>query len=146
FARGETYLAMAYLKRFAEGDRRVIVVNGEIIGASLRKPSDQGWICNVSSGGQSSRTDVSEAEIEAVSAISPMLKREGVLIYGIDSLVDDYGIRRVTEINTYSVGGFYTLNTVLNDPDALPKTVSALYKHLSALGTAKSILRPPEAA
>ena len=32
--------------------------------------------------------------------------KEGVLIYGVDTLVDDNGLRTLSEINTLSIGGF----------------------------------------
>ena len=46
-------IAVKYLPAVGEGDRRSVVVNGEIIGSTLRFPKDGGWLCNVAQGGTS---------------------------------------------------------------------------------------------
>jgi glutathione synthase len=126
------YLAMRYLPRYTEGDKRILVVNGKVVGASLRKADGNGWICNISSGGSSQRTELTEQEHVAIERITPKLKQEGVLIYGLDTLVDDEGIRRLSEINTYCVGGFYSMNTVLDLKESIPLAITALREHLFA--------------
>lgn len=99
------YLAVKFLKNVSKGDKRIIVVNGEILGASLRLPPKDSWICNVSMGGESHHTEVDEEEIRMIKAINPILSERGVVMYGVDTLVGDDGKRVLSEINTTSIGG-----------------------------------------
>ena len=100
------YLAMKYLKNVVQGDKRLIVVDGEILAASLRIPSKDSWLCNVAMGGSSERSDPDERELDIVKQINPYLLKHGILMYGADTLVDDDGTRILSEINALSIGGF----------------------------------------
>lgn len=99
------YLGMKFLKNVREGDKRIVVINNEIVGASLRLPAKGSWICNVSMGGSSNVTKVTEREYEIMETINPILQKEGILYYGFDTLVNDNGQRTLSEINTTSIGG-----------------------------------------
>jgi glutathione synthase len=102
----EGYLSMKFLKNVTEGDKRILVVGGEILASSLRLPAEDSWLCNIAQGGKSVSSDVTEREREIIKIISPTLEKKGVLIYGADTLVDDDGNRVLSEVNTLSVGGF----------------------------------------
>ena len=102
----EGYLSMKFLKNVDQGDKRILVVGDEILAASLRIPAKDSWLCNVAQGGKSIAADITEEERDIVKAISPGLMKEGVLIYGVDTLVNDNGLRTLSEINTLSIGGF----------------------------------------
>jgi glutathione synthase len=102
----EGYLAMKYLKNVKQGDKRLIVVGGEVLAASLRIPAENSWLCNVAMGGVSEKTEPNLKEIEIVRHIDPFLSKHGILIYGVDTLVDDEGHRTLSEINALSIGGF----------------------------------------
>lgn len=100
------YLAMKYLKNVQQGDKRLIVVGGEVLAASLRLPPEQSWLCNVALGGSSLPSSPDERELEIIKEINPFLTERGILICGIDTLVDDDGRRTLSEINALSIGGF----------------------------------------
>lgn len=100
------YIGMKYLKNVSQGDKRILVVGGEIIAASLRLPKAGSWMCNVSQGGKSVQTEITPEEKLIIETISPQLIKKGILIYGADTLVDDDGKRVLSEINTLSIGGF----------------------------------------
>ena len=102
----EGILSMKYLKNVSEGDKRILVVGGEILAASLRVPAKGSWLCNVAQGGTSVYSEVTLQERKIVDVISPKLAQYGILVYGIDTLVDDNGDRILSEINTMSIGGF----------------------------------------
>ena len=102
-------LGMKFLKGVSNGDKRNIVVNGQIIGSTLRMPAEGGWLCNISQGGTSSLSTPDPEEIQIAKALSRRLKREGVIIYGFDTLVGDDGKRLLSELNTTSVGGLVHL-------------------------------------
>ena len=63
---GKEYLGVKYLKNVVKGDKRIVVVNGEILGASLRLPAKDSWICNVAMGGTSNKTDITNEEYEII--------------------------------------------------------------------------------
>ncbi|MEZ4883603.1 MAG: hypothetical protein R3E32_02610 [Chitinophagales bacterium] len=99
------YLGMKYLKNVHQGDKRVILVNGQILGASLRLPPKGSWMCNVAQGGSSILSEADEQEHLIAATISPSLLEQGIVVCGFDTLVDDDGKRVLSEINTLSVGG-----------------------------------------
>jgi glutathione synthase len=99
------YLGVKFLQNVDQGDKRIIVVNGEILGASLRLPPPDSWLCNVAMGGSSNPTEPDADEREIVRRIHPELSRLGIVMYGLDTLVGDSGRRVLSEINTTSIGG-----------------------------------------
>ncbi len=102
----EPMLAVQFLENVSKGDKRILVVNGRTLGASLRMPAPGGWLCNVAQGGRSLPATVTAEEEAMVAAISPELLRHGVAFYGMDTLEDDAGKRVLSELNTLSIGGF----------------------------------------
>lgn len=112
----EGYLAMKFLKNVGQGDKRIIVVGGEVLGASLRLPPKGSWLCNVAQGGSSIAAEIEPEEADIIQTISPILEKEGILIYGADTLVDDDGKRILSEINTLSVGGFKNIGEQSQKP------------------------------
>lgn len=100
------YLAMKFLKNVSEGDKRILVVNGEILASSLRLPAPDSWLCNVAQGGTSVPSTVSPEETEIIKKIAPVLLKEGIVMFGADTLVNDDGKRILSEVNTLSIGGF----------------------------------------
>lgn len=100
------FLAMKFMKNVSQGDKRILVVNGQIMAASLRLPAPNSWMCNVAQGGKSVAAEVTPEEEAMIAAISPILKREGIFIFGADTLVNDNGKRILSEVNTLSIGGF----------------------------------------
>ena len=99
------YLAVEYLENVSNGDKRIVVANGEILTATLRFPSEGGWLCNIAQGGHDKISVATEREKEIVAYLSPLLKTEGVFIYGLDTLENDNGLRVISEINALSPGG-----------------------------------------
>lgn len=102
----DRYLAMKFLKNVSQGDKRILVVNGRILAASLRVPAPGEWLCNVAQGGQSIASEVTPGEEAIIDALSPHLLAHGICFAGVDTLVDDAGQRVLSEINTLSIGGF----------------------------------------
>ncbi len=121
----EGYLAMQYLKNVQKGDKRVIVVNGQIIGASLRLPPAGSWLCNAAQGGSSNYAIPDKEEVQMTQVIAPILKSRGVIMFGFDTLVGDDGKRKLSEINTMSIGGIKQAAQLANRP-LVKKTVDLL--------------------
>jgi len=110
------YLAVKYLENVKKGDKRIVVIDGVIMGASLRLPPQDSWICNVAMGGTSNHSDVTPEEIEIVNTIDPILSAKGIVMYGVDTLVDDNNQRILSEINTTSIGGLPQIAKHSNKP------------------------------
>lgn len=116
------YLAVKFLKNVSQGDKRIVVVDGKILGTSLRLPSKDSWICNVSMGGKAVDAEPEEEEIKIIKRLNPQLSKLGIIMYGVDTLVNDEGKRVLSEINTTSIGGFANIS---KHSDKLPAKEAA---------------------
>ena len=123
------YLAMKFLKNVSQGDKRVLVVGGEIFGASLRMPKDDSWVCNVAQGGYAVPAEADSDEKKIVEQITPVLASEGIFIYGMDTLVNDDGKRILSEINTLSVGGWADIEAQSDRP-LIKQTIDKIVKYV----------------
>ena len=110
------YLGVKYLKNVSQGDKRIVVVNGKVMGASLRLPPENFWICNTAMGGSSHMAEIDEQECAIIKAIDPVLSRMGIVMYGVDTLVGDDGTRVLSEINTTSIGGLMQIAKLRQQP------------------------------
>lgn len=110
------YLGVKFLKNVSHGDKRIIVVNGKVMGASLRLPEKDSWLCNVAMGGSSNYTEVDENEANIINQINPVLSEMGIVMYGVDTLVNDDGKRVLSEINTTSIGGLPQIARLTGKP------------------------------
>ena len=99
------YLAMEYLPRVVEGDKRIVVVGDRVLGAALRIPGEGQWLCNVSQGGRAELSSLTKFEEHIVTTLRPKMKELGVVMYGIDTLMGNEGHRVLSEVNTMSIGG-----------------------------------------
>jgi glutathione synthase len=127
----EGYLAMKFLKNVHLGDKRILVVGGEIMASSLRLPPENAWLCNVAQGGQAELTTADEDEKAIIKSISPILEENGILIFGVDTLVDDDGKRILSEVNTLSIGGFMQAEEQSGLP-IIKKTIDKIFNYADA--------------
>ena len=121
----EGMLAVDFLPGIGEGDKRIVVVNGRIIGASLRRPAAGAWLCNVAAGGTSSRAGVDDHERAMISAIGPQLTARGIVMYGVDTLVGKRGHRILSEVNATSIGGIPQMG-----PAAVAATIDGVLSYV----------------
>ena len=110
------YLGMKYLKNVHAGDKRVIVCNKKILGASLRLPSKNSWLCNVAQGGSSNIAQPDAEEKEMTHQLSEILFEKGIILFGFDTLLGDDGKRKLSEINTLSIGGLTQIAELSEKP------------------------------
>lgn len=115
-ANPQEYLGMKYLKNVHQGDKRVVVINGHIYGASLRLPATNSWLCNNSQGGSSGVAKADSEEIYIAQRLHAVLSELGVIFFGFDTLVDDDGKRVLSEVNTMSIGGIMQIDRESNEP------------------------------
>lgn len=98
-------MAMRFLKNVSKGDKRIVVAAGKTLGAVLRVPKKDSWLANLAQGASSHPCELTNEEEEIIKRIDPILRQSGILLYGIDTLVDDDGKRVLSEINSANVGG-----------------------------------------
>ncbi|CAH0999074.1 Glutathione synthetase [Neolewinella maritima] len=122
------YLAMKFLQNVSQGDKRILVVNGKILAASLRLPAPGQWLCNVAQGGKSIGAEVAPEEHAMIEAIAPELLRRGICFCGVDTLVADDGRRVLSELNTLSIGGFPQAEAQTGRP-ILQQTIDELFSY-----------------
>ena len=102
-------LLVRYLPRVTEGDKRIIVVDGEIFGAYVRKSTQGHWVQNVSFGASCELVSVADEEREIVARTCGPYRDAGIHLLGYDLLHDDDGAWKVSEINAGNIGGIFRL-------------------------------------
>jgi glutathione synthase len=98
--RGEPYIAQGYLKEVRKGDKRILLVDGEPVGAINRVPAETDSRSNMHVGGRAEPTELTTREKEICARIGPALRERGFIFVGID-VIGDY----MTEINVTSPTG-----------------------------------------
>ncbi|WP_062205702.1 glutathione synthase [Aureimonas sp. AU12] len=96
----EPFIVQRYLKDVRKGDKRVILIDGEPVGAINRVPSETDARSNMHVGGRAEATELTAREREICERIGPTLKDRGQVFVGID-VIGDY----LTEINVTSPTG-----------------------------------------
>ena len=96
----EPHVIQRYLPAVRKGDKRIILIDGEAVGAINRVPAEGESRSNMHVGGRPERTEMTERERKICATIGPELKRRGFLFVGID-VIGDY----LTEINVTSPTG-----------------------------------------
>ena len=93
-------MVQAFLPGVAAGDKRILLVNGEPLGAVNRVPSGGEFRSNLALGGQPQSADLTDAERAICAELAPALRAEGLFFVGID-VIDG----RLSEINVTSPTG-----------------------------------------
>ncbi|MEL6441498.1 MAG: YheC/YheD family protein [Cyanobacteria bacterium J06621_8] len=105
-----------YLKHVNQGDKRIVVVNGEIYGAYLRRSKSGHWVNNVSGDGECRLAEITDAEQQAIAYTVEAYQSRGLHTLGYDFLMDDDGVWRISEINAGNIGGFARLEQLTQKP------------------------------
>ena len=100
----EPLIAQKFLPDVSNGDKRVILVDGEAVGAINRVPAEGETRSNMHVGGRPEKIGLSERDLEICQAIGPLLREKGQVFVGID-VIGDY----LTEINVTSPTGIQEL-------------------------------------
>jgi glutathione synthase len=102
----EPHVVQAFLPEIAKGDKRIVLVDGEVAGAVNRVPGQGEIRSNLAVGGQAAKTDLTAREREICDALGPELKARGLLFVGIDVI----GGQWLTEINVTSPTGIVAID------------------------------------
>jgi len=112
----EPIVVQRYLPEVRKGDKRIILVDGEAVGAVTRVPPKGEARANLHVGGKAVKAKLSRREHAICDAIGPALREQGLIFVGID-VIGDY----LTEINVTSPTGIQEINRL--DGTALEKRV-----------------------
>lgn len=93
-------MVQAYLPAAKEGDKRIILLNGEPIGAVNRIPTGSDFRGNMAVGGRVTKVDITDREREICGQLAATLRRDGLVFVGID-VIGGY----LTEVNVTSPTG-----------------------------------------
>ncbi|HEX8824474.1 MAG TPA: glutathione synthase [Archangium sp.] len=102
-------VAQAYLAESRQGDKRIIVVDGEPVGAVLRVPSQDDHRGNMAAGGTPVKTSLTPRELEICARLKPSLQERGLYFVGID-VIGDW----LTEVNVTSPTGIAEIDKLDN--------------------------------
>jgi len=101
----EPIIVQRYLPEIRLGDKRIILIEGEPVGAVLRVPKAGEARANLHVGGQAQKASLSKRDREICAAIGPTLREQGLVFVGVD-VIGDY----LTEINVTSPTGIQEIN------------------------------------
>ena len=106
--RGRTpVIAQQFLENVSVGDKRILLLDGEPLGAIMRVPTEVDFRANLCVGGRSDAAELDEADRRIITRIAPSLRADGLVFVGID-VIDGY----LTEINVTSPTGLRQLTAL----------------------------------
>ncbi|WP_019515933.1 glutathione synthase [Sphingomonas sp. Mn802worker] len=101
----EPHMVQAFLPDVAKGDKRIVLVDGEVAGAINRLPGVGEIRSNLAVGGSAEKTELTPREREICDILGPELKRRGLIFVGIDVIGGEW----LTEINVTSPTGIVAI-------------------------------------
>jgi len=102
----EPHILQKFIPEITEGDKRIVLVDGEIAGAVNRVPGDGEIRSNLAVGGRAAKTELTDGEKHICATLGPELKKRGLLFVGIDVI----GGKWLTEINVTSPTGVVSID------------------------------------
>ena len=100
-------MGQRYLPEIRQGDKRIIVLNGEPLGAVLRVPLETETRGNIHVGGQCVKAEVTARDREICAALAPLLRADGLYFVGLD-VIGSF----LTEVNVTSPTGIQEVNAL----------------------------------
>ena len=102
-------MGQRYLPEIRQGDKRIIVLDGEPLGAVLRIPLEYETRGNIHVGGQCVHAVLTPRDLEICAALAPLLKNDGLYFVGLD-VIGSF----LTEVNVTSPTGIQEINGLDN--------------------------------
>ncbi|MES3100797.1 glutathione synthase [Sphingomonas faeni] len=102
----EPHMVQAFLPDVAKGDKRIVLIDGEVAGAINRLPGEGEIRSNLAVGGSAEKSVLTDKEREICAVLGPELKKRGLLFVGIDVI----GGTWLTEINVTSPTGIVAIS------------------------------------
>lgn len=123
----EPHMIQAFLPEVADGDKRIVLIDGEVSGAINRKPGKGEFRSNLAQGGYAEPCVLTPREEEICAAMGPELKKRGLIFVGIDVI----GGHWLTEINVTSPTGIVAIDE-FNGTDSSAMIWDAIEGRLAA--------------
>ena len=101
----EPHMVQAFLQDVVKGDKRIVLIDGEVAGAINRLPGEGEIRSNLAVGGSAEKTELTPKEREICAVLGPELKARGLLFVGIDVIGGEW----LTEINVTSPTGIVAI-------------------------------------
>jgi glutathione synthase len=117
-----------YVSAPKRGDKRIVILEGDILGSYIRVPDAESGICGCNNG--SRFYDPTQRDYDIVKILRPYLKKNGIQLAGLDLLVSKKGIEHLSEINVVNPG-FYNLDVVNPGLNIAKKIVDMLYANMA---------------
>jgi glutathione synthase len=102
----EPHMVQPFLPDVAKGDKRIVLIDGEVAGAINRRPGEGEFRSNLAVGGSAEATELTARELEICAAMGPRLKELGLIFVGIDVIGGEW----LTEINVTSPTGIVAID------------------------------------
>jgi glutathione synthase len=102
----EPHVIQKFLAEIAEGDKRIVLVDGEVAGAINRVPGEGEIRSNLAVGGKAAKTELTAREAEICAVLGPKCRERGLVLVGIDVI----GGKWLTEINVTSPTGIVAID------------------------------------
>lgn len=118
----EPFMIQRYLPAVRQGDKRIIIIDGEPVAGLNRIPSESEARSNMHVGGRPELSELTARELEICAAIAPALRARDFIFVGID-VIGDY----ITEINVTSPTGLREIKR-FGGPDIAPMIWDAIEK------------------
>ncbi|MGN6375150.1 MAG: glutathione synthase [Sphingomonas sp.] len=123
----EPHMVQAFIPEITQGDKRIVLVDGEVAGAINRFPGEGEIRSNLAVGGSAAKTELTPREREICAVLGPELMRRGLLFVGIDVI----GGRWLTEINVTSPTGIVAIDR-FNGTDTTGMIWDAIERRVAA--------------
>jgi glutathione synthase len=104
---GRVAMAQRYLPEVRQGDKRILLLNGEFLGAVLRVPAEAEVRANLHVGARAAKTELTAADRRIIDRLAPVLRENGLFFVGIDVIGG-----MLTEINVTSPTGVQEVNAL----------------------------------
>lgn len=98
-------ICQSYIPEIRQGDKRILVLNGEPLGAILRVPTEAEHRGNIHVGGRVQKVELTARDREICAQVGPRLRRDGIWFSGLD-VIGDY----LTEVNVTSPTGIQEMS------------------------------------
>jgi len=125
----EPHMVQPFLPEVSEGDKRIVLIDGEYAGAINRKPGKGEFRSNLAQGGYAEPCGLTPREEEICAALGPRLKELGLIFVGIDVI----GGKWLTEINVTSPTGIVAIDS-FNKTDTAARIWDAIEARLARTG------------
>ncbi|MCV2504079.1 MAG: glutathione synthase, partial [Neisseriaceae bacterium] len=120
-----TIMAQRYIPEVVKGDKRILIIDGKPIDYALaRIPKSGETRANLAAGGKGVAMPLTPRELDIANTLAPQLKKDGILLAGLD-VIGDY----LTEVNVTSPTGFQEIMQQ-KDYDVAKLFVDAIFSNL----------------